>query len=366
MKFRLTTSILLSVLIFQLNALNYHFFVGTYTKNTSSEGIYIVRCNPNKKLSSAILVIKNIENPSYVAYNAEKKTLYSVSENENKCSVSAYTFTDNAMTNSYLTQVVIPGKGPCYISYSDYHVFTANYKSGDINVIDLNQEGAVADVVQQIQHTGKSIHPERQSEAHVHQVIFTPDKKYLLANDLGTDYTYSYEYKPAGINEVLIPEDSILLQEGGGPRHLAFSPDGKYIYVVQELTGEVWVLGIQNGHFRRIFKSSVITRDLGTASGADIHTSPDGRFLYVSNRGNYNNISVFRILSDQKLKLISQHSSGGETPRNFTITGDGKYLLAGNQKSNQISVFRILNNGKLKDTHLKVEVPSPVCILEFK
>ena len=346
-----------------INAREYQYFAGTYTRNSTSEGIYLFSINPENKTSSIQYIQKDIVNPSFLSFNAKKNLLYAITETNDGSSANAYTYNPKNQSTSFAGKVLLKGKGPCHITHTDRHLFIANYGSGSIDIVKLNQKGIPAEHVQLIQHTGSSINSRRQSGPHAHQTVLSKDEKYLLCNDLGTDYTYCYAYDPTG-QPCLKKCDSIKHEPGSGPRHLTISKDGKIIYLIQELTGVVSVLGFKNGQFSLLQQSTVITSQNGEASGADIHLSPNEKNLYVSNRANYNNISAFKILPDKKIQLISQHETTGKTPRNFSITKDGKYLLAGNQNTHFITVFKILKDGILQNTGMKVEIPAPVCLVE--
>lgn len=347
-----------------ISAKDYKYFVGTYTRNTASEGIYMVSVNPENQQSTIKYIQKDIVNPSFLSFNAQRNLLYAITETTEASYVHAYHFDPETHTTSFAGKVLLKGKGPCHITHSDNHLFIANYGNGSLDVVSLDKQGIPVEYVQYIKHTGSSINVKRQTSPHTHQVVLSKDKRFLLTNDLGTDYTYCYQYNPEE-NTCLQIFDSIKHEPGSGPRHLTFSKNGKTIYLIQELTGQVSVIAFSKGKFNLLQQSTVITKQDGDASGADIHIAPNGKYLYVSNRANYNNISAFRILPDNKIKFISQHETTGKAPRNFSVTKDGKYLLAGNQNSHFITVFKILKDGKLLNTGMKVEIPAPVCLIEF-
>ena len=217
---------------------------------------------------------------------------------------------------------------------------------------------------QLVQHKGKGIH-SRQESAHVHMVYFSPDKKYVLSNDLGTDSIDIYEYHPDAAIEVLQLISSVAVQSGSGPRHLTFSKDGKKVYVLQELNGAISVFDYANGKLNKIQETTILANDFkGNFTGADIHISPDGKFLYASNRGEANTISIFKIVKNGQLQLISVVSSLGKGPRNFVIDPTGKFLLVAHQYSNDIVVFkRDLASGAISDTGQRLELCSPVCLV---
>ena len=344
----------------------YNFLVGTYTNNTNSKGIYNIHCDFNQKKITAHVTIDSILDPSYLCLSTDKKFLYSISERGEKSSISSYHFDQQTGEAVFINRVAGYGADPCYVAVSDKHVITANYSGGNVCVFGRNKDGALTDIIQNIQHEGKSIDPNRQNKPHVHQAIFSPDKKFVLVNDLGTDFVTSYSYNPDSETNVLTEVSKLKLKEGSGPRHLAFSKNAKHIYVLQEMDGTVTTISIDNGKLQLVDETTVIRKENIVSGAADIHISPDGKFLYATNRGNANDISVFSIRANGKIQFVEQISVNGIGPRNFAITSDGKFILVANQKTNQVIVFnRNKKSGKLTDAGVKIDLPSPVCLVEY-
>jgi 6-phosphogluconolactonase len=263
-----------------------------------------------------------------------------------------------------LNQQKAEGADPCYIINDDTNVIVANYSGGNIAVFGKNTDGSLTEAKQLLQHTGKGIHP-RQESAHVHMVYFSPDKKYVLSTDLGTDTVYLYEYHPYSATEVLTLKSTISVQAGSGPRHLTFSKDGKKVYVLQELNGGLSVYDFANGKLNKVQEINILAKDFKeNYTGADIHISPDGKFLYASSRGEANTISIFKILKNGQLQPQSEVSSLGKGPRNFAIDPTGNFLLVAHQYSNNIVVFkRDTVSGALTDSGKRLELCSPVCLV---
>ena len=339
-------------------------FVGTYTSSCDSKGIYVYDFDTN----TGDFVFKNatekVINPSYLTLSKDHKTLYSVNENGVESTVSAFQF-DAANGNlTKLNQQKAEGADPCYIINDDDNVIVANYSGGNIAVFGKNTDGSLAEAKQIVQHKGKGIHP-RQESAHVHMVYFSPDKKYVISNDLGTDTIYLYEYHPDAVAEVLQLKSAISVTAGSGPRHLTFSKDGKFVYVLQELNGAISVFDFDNGELTKIQETTILAKDFkGNFTGADIHISPDGKFLYASNRGDANTISIFKILKNGQLLAHSVVSSLGKGPRNFVIDPTGAFLLVAHQYSNDVVVFkRDVVSGAITDTGKRLELCSPVCLV---
>ena len=224
----------------------------------------------------------------------------------------------------------------------------------------------LTDVLQVIQHVGKSINSDRQNEPHVHQVLVTPDHKYVVANDLGTDKVTVYQYHPDATTDVLIPVDTLSVKPGSGPRHSVFSRDGKKIFLLHEIDGTLSVLGLENGRLNLLQETSIIKNDKVVIRAADIHLSPDEKFLYATNRGTANDITCFAISKEGRLTFIQQTSTKGEGPRNFSITPDGQYVFIAHQTTDNIVIFkRDILTGMLTDTGKRIEVGAPVCLLFY-
>jgi 6-phosphogluconolactonase len=290
--------------------------------------------------------------------------VYSVNENGAESTVSSFQFDADSGKLTNLNQKKAQGADPCYIINDDTNVIVANYSGGNIAVFGKNTDGSLTAAKQLLQHKGNGIHP-RQESAHVHIVYFSPDKKYVLSTDLGTDTVYLYEYHPDATTEVLKLKSTISVQAGSGPRHLTFSKDGKKVYVLQELNGALSVCSFANGKLNIIQEITILAKDFkGNFTGADIHISPDGKFLYASNRGEANTISIFKILKNGQLQPQSVASSLGKGPRNFAIDPTGKFLLVAHQYSNDIVVFKIdAVSGALTDSGKRLEICSPVCLV---
>lgn len=360
------TVLLLAICIsFQLSAKNYQFLIGTFTTNTPAKGIYSVTLNA-KDLSTNVQLLTEAVDPSFLCISTNKKLVYAVSERGEKSSVAAYKFIKN--NKLQLINKVNAGSvtDPCHIAMTNKHVVIANYSGGSVFVYGKNSDGSLSEVVQKIQHEGKSIHPTRQKKPHTHQVVFSPDGNYLLANDLGLDKVLVYKYNIANVNQPFTLFDTMNVKPGSGPRHLTFNKSGSTIYLLQELDGTVSTIQFDNGKLTLMDTVSVVRKNNTQIGAADIHLSPDGAFLYATNRGSVNDITCFTTSSNGKLTFVQQISTEGEGPRNFAISKDGKFVLVGNQRTNDISIFsRNKNTGELTFTGKKVQVGAPVCILEY-
>ena len=360
---------LFSLFLVQLNArsTNYRLLIGTYTSTGKSEGIYSYKINVEKGVFEKQSVAKEMKNPSFLALSADKKLLYVVGESDKASRAGAFAFNPKEATFRFINSSETKSKGPCYISASNKHVFTANYGGGSISVFGRQPDGSLSELQQLIIHTGSSIHPERQTKPYVHQVLLTPDKKFLIANDLGTDKVTVYRYNENATTQILIAHDSVKVKLGSGPRHMTISKNGKFAYLMQEVDGTVTAFSLKDGKLTILQETSVITPESGDeARAADIHLSPDGKFVYATNRGTASNITCFAVGKDGKLTFVQQISTGGVGPRNFNLTPDGKYVFVANQNSDNIVIFqRDKKTGELKNTGKMMQVGAPVCLVFY-
>lgn len=344
---------------------DYNLLVGTYTNNGKSEGIYVYNFNSGSAESQLRSVTKGVINPSYLALGTNNKFVYAVNEDGKKSAVSAFVFNPVQGKLNFINTQATQGEDPCYLIADDRHVISANYSGGSISVFGITATGGLTPVQQLVKHTGSSIDSKRQSSPHVHMVQFTPDKKQLIVNDLGTDMVYLYDYQANKNSDILKLRDSVPITPGGGPRHLTFSRDGKYAYLLHEMDGGLTVFSLNEGKLEKIQETMVTEPGFkGENGGADIHISPDQRFLYASNRGTENKIIIFAIEKGGLLSKIASVATEGKGPRNFVIDPTGKYVLVGHQYTNNIVIFeRNPQTGNLKDTGKRINVGAPVCLV---
>jgi 6-phosphogluconolactonase len=359
---------ILALLIFSsLQAQNatHNLVVGTYTTKCESKGIYVYNFNSDTGDFSYKNTTDNVINPSYLTVSKDNKFIYSVNEFGDKSSVSSFTYNSNSGEVLLVNSQKAMGADPCYIINDDKNVIVANYSGGNIAVFKKENDGSLAAASQVIQHYGKSVNAKRQEAPHAHMVLFSPDKKFVLAVDLGNDKVYCYAYNANSENEVLKMVDTISVKSGSGPRHLTFSEDGKMVYLLQELDGSLTVFRFSDGKLKKLQENTIIDKGFkGAIGAAAIQISPDGQFLYASNRGEANTISLFKILKNGKLESKGQISTLGKGPRNFVIDPTGKFLLVAHQYSNTIVIFkRDLLTGSLIDTGKRVELCAPVCMV---
>lgn len=341
--------------------------IGTYTNAGNSEGIYYFQFNADGS-SKAISQQKAVE-PSFLVTSTNHQFVYSVNELGNgNGAVSAYAFNKSTGQFKLLNTVLSGGDHPCHISIDrkNRFVFVSNYSGGSLSAIGIHSDGSLNSQKQTIQHTGSGINKSRQEKAHVHSAVLSPDENFLLVQDLGTDKISVYAVDLTNHSNPLSenPISVFNCNPGDGPRHISFHPSKPYVYAVQELTGSVAVLSFKNGELKKLQQINMFEKMSDKKSGAaDIHLSPDGKYLYASNRVDYNDLAIYKVASNGLLNWVGSQPTLGLAPRNFAIDPTGNYLLAANQNSNEIVIFkRNKITGLLTDTKNRISVGRPVCL----
>ena len=341
---------------------NMYLMVGSYA-TPQEEGIKVYAWDNEKGEATYVSGLTGISNPSYQVISANGSRVYSVGEDEGLTSTAHALVFDRAegkltLMNTQLTQ----GGAPCYINISPdgKWVITANYMGGNISVIPLETSGRLNENVFTFAFKGEGENKIRQGQPHLHCVEFTPDGKFLLANDLGTDKIHVFPLTLDGQLDTLHTFD-VPLEAGSGPRHLCFSKDGRFAYLINELSGKVTTL-LYNGE--QLTPIQYIEADTLDAQGsADIHLSPDGNFLYASNRLKGDGIAIFSVDNESGLLTKVGYQLTGIHPRNFVMTPDGRFLLVACRDSNVVQIFsRDAETGLLEDTGKKIETSKPVCL----
>ena len=339
-----------------------YLMVGSYA-TPEEEGIKLYAWDGEKGEAAYVSGLKGISNPSYQVVSADGERVYSVGEDDGLTSTAhALSFDKSqgrlALMNTQLTQ----GGAPCYINLSpnEDFVITANYMGGSISVLPTETSGRLGENASTFAFEGEGVLKERQSQPHLHCVEFTPDGKFLLANDLGTDKIHVFPLTSGGKLDEMGTFD-VELEAGSGPRHLCFSKDGRFAYLINELSGKVTALSYKGETLTPI---QYIEADTVNAQGsADIHLSPDGKFLYASNRLKADGIAIFSVNQETGMLTKAGYQLTGIHPRNFVITPDGRFLLVACRDSNLVQIFsRDEKTGLLVDTGKTIETSKPVCL----
>ena len=365
---RLLLSFCFTLVSLFVSAQHYYLFIGTYTTG-GSKGIYVYDFNAKTGETKWISNTDSAANPSFLTIAPDGKHIYAVNEISRSQAglVAAYAFNPASGKLRLINRQSSGTENPCHISITKNGKWlaVANYTGGSLATFPVNADGSIQPFTQHIIHSGKSINPARQEKAHVHSVFFSPDEKFLFTPDLGMDQVTAYQFNPNN-SQPLTPAavPYISAEPGTGPRHLDFSPNGKFMYVIEEMGGTVSAYAYQNGTAKRIQRIATHPADFkGQPGSADIHISPDGKFLYASNRGDENNLAIFAIAVDGTLTAVGYQSAMGAQPRNFIIDPTGNFLLVANQKTSNIVMFkRDKATGLLQLLSKQLDIPNPVCL----
>ncbi len=348
-------------------------YVGTYTSGEStSEGIYLVRMSESDGSLEMVGLAASSVSPSFLAVHPSGKFVYSANETgefegERQGYLTAFRVDEQNGMLVELNRRGSGGGGPCYVSLdpSGKILLAANYGGGSVIAYAVEADGGLGARTGFVQHEGSGGDPARQSAPHAHSIVASPDGRFALAVDLGIDKVMVYGL---GEDGSLNPNDPAFgaVAPASGPRHLAFSPDARFVYVVNELSSSVTPFRYVTAGGVLEPMAAVSTLPPGyaeTSYCADIHVHPGGRFLYASNRG-HDSIAVFRIdPASGDITWLDAVSTGGNWPRNFALSPDGRFLLAANQRSASIVVFRIdEETGLPVETGSRLEVDQPACI----
>jgi 6-phosphogluconolactonase len=359
-------------------------YVGTYTEpilfgtgkvvEGKGQGIYRYRLDRASGALELLEITKGVTNPSYLAFDPTRRFLYAVNDlktwqDRATGTVSAFAIDPASGALKFLNKQMTHGTDPCHIEVAGNgaHIFVANFMSGSVCVLPVLADGSLAPASDFIQHQGASIDPNRQRGPHAHSVILDPSGRFAFVPDLGLDKLAAYVFDPIRGKLERHERPWFKATPGAGPRHLAFRPDGRCAYLINELASSLTALAYDgvNGCFRELQTLSTLPADYtGASTCADVHVSPCGGFVYASNRG-HDSLVIYRIARESGLlSLLGHVSTQGNTPRNFAVDRQGSFLLVANQDSDTLVTFRI-DRGMLEPTGHVTTLPTPVCIRFF-
>jgi 6-phosphogluconolactonase len=351
----------------------YLVYVGTYTDG-DSKGIYAYRFNAETGQAAPLGLAATTKNPSFLAIDPNRRFLYAVNEvgdykGKSSGAVSAFAIHPDTGQLTLTNEVASLGADPCHVSLDNTgkFVLVANYTGGSVAVFPVREDGGLTEASAFVQHTGSGVNPRRQEGAHAHMIQTSRDNRFAIAADLGLDELIVYPFRAKGTSLAARERRVAKLVPGSGPRHFVFHPNGKFVYVINELYSTVTAFAwdAARGRLRTLQTVSSLPKDFDKYNdAAEIAVHPSGKFLYASNRG-HDSIAVFRIdAATGSLAPIDYVLTQGKTPRNFAIDPTGAYLLAANQESNNIVIFRISpETGRLTPTGQVLDTPSPVSIV---
>ena len=359
----------------------FYLFVGTYTNtgisptapkldSTGSEGIYVYRFDAAKGTAKRLSHTEGVCNPSFLTIAPDGHHVYSCTDSRmsDAGSLSAFDFDRGKGKLRFINKVPSGGDNPAYVSVDPggKWVAVANYTGGSFAVMPIAEDGSVKPFTGRMEFMGHGPNPARQEKSHVHSTVISPDGRYLYVQDLGLDRISVYPCNEAGPTLDGDTRTMVGTVPGSGPRHLTFGPDGRFAYLIEELGGMVDVYGYDPGtgkldSIQRIAAHPDTLK--GSFRSADIHISPDGKFLYASNRQE-GTIAIFSIDKEKgTLRSVGYEPVFGKEPRNFMVDPTGNWLLVADQESSVIVVYRInRETGLLTPLDKRIKVPTPTCI----
>lgn len=348
-------------------------YVSSYTTyppadGKTAEGLYLFTMDDETGHLKRVLAADAGQNPAFLAVSSGRNRLY-VGNESGDGEVSAFAIHPQRGEVRLLNRQKVQGADPCYVSLdpSERWLLVACYSSGTISIFPLDDDGRLGALAERVQHEGDGPNKPRQDKAHMHCIRFDPSGQYVLAVDLGLDQVFVYRMDSQTGKLTAHQPDGYHGRPGAGPRHLAYPPGGGHIYISNELDSTVTACAWDSsrGVFETLQTLTTLPKGFtGENTVADIHVTPNGEFLYVSNRGD-NSLAAFRV--DEKSGLLSPigiYSCGGDWPRNFAIDPTGRFLLVANQKSGSLVAFRIGEDGVPMRTDQEADgLIAPVCVV---
>jgi 6-phosphogluconolactonase len=347
-------------------------YIGTYTWK-ASKGIYLSRLDPATGALEAPVLAGAATNPSFVAIHPSGRFLYAVGEvdrfgGQKGGVLSAFAVDPQSGKLTLLNQQSSRGPGPCHVAVdrTGRWALVANYSGGSVACLPIQPDGRLGEATDFVQHKGSSVNPQRQQGPHAHAAYFDAANRFVFVPDLGLDKVMIYRFDAD--KGQLTPGNPpwVAMAPGAGPRHLAFHPNGRFAYVINEINSTVTALGYDaaRGTLKPLESVSTLPEGFrGKSTTAEVFVHPSGKFLYGSNRG-HDSIAAFAIDAETgKLRLVGFEPTQGKSPRNFAIDPTGTFLLAANQDGDNVVVFRIdAQSGKLQATGYSIKVAAPVCV----
>ncbi len=342
-------------------------FIGSYTAK-DTPGIHVAQFNSDSGEIRLKKSFVGIENPSFLVVHPNGRFLYAVSEigqgsHGEHGSVTALQYNPSNHSLEKLNQQTTQGDWPCHLTLdqSGRYLVASNYGSGNAALYPILDDGRLGELIALLQHEGSGPNPDRQEGPHAHSAIFSPDNTYLIVADLGIDRLVIYRFD-ADKGQIQ-KQGEVIANPGSGPRHMVFHPNGRFLYVANELDSTVTRYDFDStaGKLSPMDTVSTLTSPNPESFVADIHLSPDGSHLLVSNRGD-NSLALFELAEDGRLSLQVTPSCGGNWPRNFALAKNGRFALVGNRRSNQVSILKFDNEGVGVSLKSQLACHEPSCI----
>ena len=344
-------------------------FFGSYNWDKGSEAVYVYELDTETGKLTKVASSSDVINPGYITVSNDGKYVYASSDAKMpNGTVSAFAFDADKKSLTFLNQQKTGGENPVYVNVdkSGKWLINATYNIPTISVFPLLENGKIDSIAQHFTFTeGSGVDPKRQDKAHTHSAVFSPDFKTVLVADLGADKILQYPFDD-NLKQPLIDSQStfINIKPGSGPRHITFSKDGKLAYSIEELAGMISVYDFSENKLKEIQRIATHPDKIKEGfESSDVHISPDGKFLYASNRGKENNIAIFKIKENGTLESIGYQSVKGKHPRTFAIDETGKFIIVTNVISQNVTVFkRNLETGMLKKVGKSVSIKNVTCV----
>jgi 6-phosphogluconolactonase len=350
---------------------SYLAYVGT-ASGTPNQAIYAFRFDPVLGRMTSLGIVAEIPAPSFLVVSPDRKFLYAANaiskfEGKESGSVSAFRIDRETGEVQFLNAVPSEGAGPCYVAFDKKgsNLVVANYGSGSVAILPVLKDGRLRTATSVVRHSGHGGNPKRQEGPHAHAIEISNDNRFAISTDLGLDKLYAYRFDPSQgtLEESVAPLD---MPAGSGPRHVVFHPNGKLVFVVSEMGSTISTLQYspKTGSLRLTQTVSTLPENfVGTNYAAEVAVTADGKFLYVSNRGDDSIVSFEIGRREGKLRRRRFTPAGAISPRHMSMDPRGDYLVVANEKSNNLVTFRIDRmDGRIVPVGKAVDVPSPRCI----
>jgi 6-phosphogluconolactonase len=351
-------------------------FFGTYTNNGKSKGIYCYKLDLATGKLTSVGVTEGIKNPSFLAIHPSGNFLYAVSEVSDADgkpggAVTAFSLDRKSGALKALNHQSSEGAGPCYVATDKTGkvALAANYGSGSVASMPIKSDGSLEKAASAIQHEGSSVTKGRQDGPHAHSINVSPDNRFAIAADLGLDKLLIYKLDLAKGTLTANDPAFTATPPGGGPRHFAFHPSGRFAYNCNEILSSVtaYTYDAAKGSLTQIQTIATLPEETKGNSTAEIQAHPSGKFVYCSNRG-HDSLAIFTVDEKTgKLTAAGHQKTAGRTPRNFGIDPTGAYIVACNQNTDNVAVFKVdQTTGKLTQVGESINIPSAVCVKFLK
>lgn len=341
-------------------------FVGSFTDKKSEEGIYVYAFNNETGEASLKFTLDSVTNTSFLKLSNNGKYLYSVMDSQMPYHGKIAAFAVDSINGKLdlINTQDCGGLNPAHIDIDKTGKFLASsqYSDGSLSIFKIRDDGNLNPHSQVLRFKDSSVVKSRQEASHIHSSNFSPDNGFLFAHDLGADKIRGFSFDMSNQHSILLSEDQIKMKPGSGPRHFTFHPNSKFGYSIAELSGKITAFNYKDGQLEFVEDYQSYQNNQEIYRAADIHISPDGNFLYASNRGpEEDSISIFSVnQANGNLTLIGHEPTYGKHPRNFAVDPSGKFLLVANQFTSNIIIFRRdIKTGKLSKLPKEIAVKNP-------